>query len=384
MKILFSTDRFYPFTISRGAERYMYLLAKELLKKHEVHCIFPAETNKDYVSQKLNVHKRDASYFLESYLNKSVWLNTLLLNMKWKRILENFIKTNKPDIIITQPILSPATVEIAKKYKIKSTLFIHDLLHISPNGFFDQDPLSNGSIWKHMPGRSKLFYPLFNMVSNMNKNSLKNSDVVICNSESTRKINKKYIDKDSFVVYPAVEINKVKTKSKKQEYITFISPDRVKGLDIVLELADRLPKKKFLVLGYTTQDVMEELKKRKNITYIFRVKDIRSVYQKTKILIVPSLWQEGFGMVVVEANSNGIPCIVSNKGGLPEALGNGGIVIEQPKNIEVWIEAIESLDNKKLYNKISKNGIKHANKFDHKKSIQTIQKLLKVGNKELV
>jgi glycosyltransferase involved in cell wall biosynthesis len=45
-------------------------------------------------------------------------------------------------------------------------------------------------------------------------------------------------------------------------------------------------------------------------------------------LVVPSHWQEPFGLVAVEARSVGVPCIVSADGGLPEAGGRHALVCE--------------------------------------------------------
>ena len=47
------------------------------------------------------------------------------------------------------------------------------------------------------------------------------------------------------------------------------------------------------------------------------------IYQNIDILIVPSLFEEPFGRIVVEANSYDIPVLVSKRGGLPEIIRNG-------------------------------------------------------------
>lgn len=45
-----------------------------------------------------------------------------------------------------------------------------------------------------------------------------------------------------------------------------------------------------------------------------------------KWLVVPSNWQEPFGLVALEARSVGVPCIVTDDGGLPEAAGRDALV----------------------------------------------------------
>jgi glycosyltransferase involved in cell wall biosynthesis len=44
-------------------------------------------------------------------------------------------------------------------------------------------------------------------------------------------------------------------------------------------------------------------------------------------------------MVAVEAQSCGIPIIASARGGLPEAVGDGGLLIEDYRNVEAWVAA---------------------------------------------
>ena len=48
----------------------------------------------------------------------------------------------------------------------------------------------------------------------------------------------------------------------------------------------------------------------------------------TKILLAPSKWEEAWGRVASEAHCSGIPVVGSRRGGLPEAIGEGGIVLD--------------------------------------------------------
>ena len=50
--------------------------------------------------------------------------------------------------------------------------------------------------------------------------------------------------------------------------------------------------------------------------------------QTASIIVIPSIWQEPYGLVVSEAMSNGIAIITSDVGGIPEVLNNNGVLIE--------------------------------------------------------
>ena len=50
--------------------------------------------------------------------------------------------------------------------------------------------------------------------------------------------------------------------------------------------------------------------------------------KNASIIVIPSLWQEPFGLVVAEAMSNGMAVIASKVGGIPEIVKDKGILIE--------------------------------------------------------
>jgi glycosyltransferase involved in cell wall biosynthesis len=69
-------------------------------------------------------------------------------------------------------------------------------------------------------------------------------------------------------------------------------------------------------------------------------------YDCADLLLVPSLWQEPFGLVVVEAMARGLPVIASNLGGPAEILTHGvdGLLVE-PGNEQELAAAIRLLLN---------------------------------------
>jgi glycosyltransferase involved in cell wall biosynthesis len=64
-----------------------------------------------------------------------------------------------------------------------------------------------------------------------------------------------------------------------------------------------------------------------NVTLHPPTRDMRPLYARARLLLAPSQWEEAWGRVATEAQVSGIPVLASNRGGLPEAVGNGGILL---------------------------------------------------------
>jgi len=80
------------------------------------------------------------------------------------------------------------------------------------------------------------------------------------------------------------------------------------------------------------------------------------------LLVIPSL-EEGFGIPALEAMTIGLPVIASNRGALPEVVGDAGILIE-PDDIRALAEAIERvLSDDPLRRTLSAKGVEQAQHF---------------------
>ncbi len=148
--------------------------------------------------------------------------------------------------------------------------------------------------------------------------------------------------------------------------IAMINPCAVKGVSIFLALAARLPALPFAALpgwGTTAAD-MAGLRALPNVELLPNVRDMRELFARTRVLLMPSLWYEGFGLIVMQAMLHGIPVIASDSGGLVEAKSGTGFVIPAPHveryepefderamprpvvgrvDVEPWAEAIQTL-----------------------------------------
>lgn len=152
------------------------------------------------------------------------------------------------------------------------------------------------------------------------------------------------------VIYPFIALEDYKTETTR-ENVTFINPHPRKGCHIALEIARRCPEIPFtFVKGWPLtpeedQQLAENLATLPNVTLIQAQKDMRSLYATCKILLVPSIWEETYGRVATEAQASGIPVIASTRGGLPESVGTGGILIDPESPIDTWVNAIKNLWN---------------------------------------
>ncbi|MCL2349486.1 MAG: glycosyltransferase, partial [Planctomycetaceae bacterium] len=107
-----------------------------------------------------------------------------------------------------------------------------------------------------------------------------------------------------------------------------------------------------------------------NMSLMGNTPDPRDFYRVTKIMLVPSLFLESFGRVAAEAMINGIPVIGSNRGSLPEVIGDAGLTLDIPakytpetgiapsvEEIKPWVDAvIELWDNAEQYQLFAARG----------------------------
>lgn len=169
--------------------------------------------------------------------------------------------------------------------------------------------------------------------------------------------------------------------------VTMINPCAVKGISIFADLAKAFPTVPFVGLrGWgTTADDEAMLREIPNVTLRDAVKDIDEVLRETQILLMPSLWYEGFGLIVMEAMLRGIPVIASDYGGLSEStLGvsylapvssivkyedrfderHMPVPVVQPQNLAVWsLWLAELLEEQDTYVRVSEDSRKAAIQF---------------------
>jgi glycosyltransferase involved in cell wall biosynthesis len=169
--------------------------------------------------------------------------------------------------------------------------------------------------------------------------------------------------------------------------VAMINPCAVKGIGIFLETARRLLEVAFGALpGWgTTREDRRAMAELANIALLPNCRDIEQLLERTRLLLMPSLWYEGFGLIVMEAMLRGIPVVSSDAGGLVEAKEGTGFVIPvrpierydpvfdehgmprpvtAPQEIGPWVDAVRALlGDRALYEEESRRSRDAALRF---------------------
>lgn len=188
----------------------------------------------------------------------------------------------------------------------------------------------------------------------------------IANSQFTAAEYCKKFQINCTVVTPTVDFAKYASLGHKQ-FATLINVYPEKGFERALEIAQCCPDIPFLfVEGWRLSkehhaSILDKIRLLPNVTFLRRTDDMRSVYGRTKVLLAPSKWEEAWGRVASEAHCSAIPVIGSSRGGLPEAIGPGGIILDYDAPLDAWVSALKQLwSDDILYNRLSVAALAYA------------------------
>lgn len=220
----------------------------------------------------------------------------------------------------------------------------------------------------------------------------------VANSRYTQQWIASVWGRDSTLVYPHVDFEFYTAPEGPANAVSMINPIEMKGGGIFRAVAAQCPGRDFLAKGgwysFRNDDFSwdldairmqanafygapleipdEELERNaptdasfedcENVTFT-REPGILEVYAKTRVLVVPSQWAETFGRVVLEAMWNGIPVVASHRGGLPEACGGAGLLVDDYEDPAAWVTALERLDDPEVYDAFAQRGRRRAEDY---------------------
>jgi glycosyltransferase involved in cell wall biosynthesis len=177
------------------------------------------------------------------------------------------------------------------------------------------------------------------------------------------------------VIFPVLIEPSLYRVNTRGNYATIVNPIPRKGSEIVFALAASRPDIPFaFVEAWKLRNrVWKYLEARAahhgNIQLFRRTEDMREIYSLTRVIVAPSQGSEAWGRVVSEAQVSGIPAVASDSGGLPEAVGPGGLVVGRHADIKEWLSALSRLwDDQTEYENYSASARRHAERDDFQPS----------------
>jgi hypothetical protein len=144
---------------------------------------------------------------------------------------------------------------------------------------------------------------------------------------------------NQLVAHPPIHPEKFRTTPG--QHVTLSNLSKPKGGELFRLLASALPTVPFLGVkgGYGRQERVVP----QNVTIMPMVEDVRAVFRRTRILLMPSDY-ESYGRMAVEAACSGIPTIAHPCDGLREALGDRAIWCDRT-DLGTWIKAVRELQD---------------------------------------
>jgi glycosyltransferase involved in cell wall biosynthesis len=188
-----------------------------------------------------------------------------------------------------------------------------------------------------------------------------------------------------------IEPEDVLAEDREPIFATMINPSREKGLMFAARLAEELSLRRpdiamlFIESRGSAGRVVQaglvggfDLRRHENLMLSPPVSQPKEIYAATRVLLAPSLWLEPAGRVAAEALLNGIPPMVSDRGGLPEVCNGAGFTLPIPAEItprlarpvdrEVvlpWVDLIARLEDDEAFYQEQSDRARQAGQIYH-------------------
>lgn len=328
---------------------------------------------------KVITYFRDSSEIDEMLLGKIRAFFTSFFNLKSFIDLRRILKKEKPDIVHVHnlyPLISPSILPFIKRFKVPIVMTVHNYRLLCPNGLF----FTQGKICEKCTSKKKelnaimnncensIFksfgYALRNFMARKFKYYSKNIDFFLCltNFQKNKLIAKSFDEDKVKVINNVCDIDTIKNSiSKEKDYIGYVGRiSKEKGIDTLINLAEKMPNVKFKLAGVVSPDFDKSKLQKSNIILegFLNHTQLLHFYRNAKFLIFPSIWYETFGLTLVEAMSQNCAIIASDIGGVPEIVENNrtGLLFKSGDVEDLFQKTTFLSNNPKLVEKMGING----------------------------
>lgn len=338
VKIMIVNTYYYPDMVG-GAEHSVKILAENLQKAGNQVAVFCLNTQKkEFKKDIINgviIYRSTGGKFNDVGLIKSKkdkLKNYFVLtdNQSIKKEFQSALAEFMPDVVHTNnlPGLTTAVWQVCNSCNIPVIHTLRDYWLCNP--------------WKDKKRNGLQKLPL-RMVYHINRRKLlKRSQKISFVAGPSEYIVNRFVSDGYFKnvahqsVFNCVEIDRPKIseciklkESRKGEQICFLYAGALtekKGVMFLLDTFETIQNENISLWicgnGSLEAQVKKYAEKDKRIRFYGKVssEELAEKYKQSDVLIIPSVWAEPFGRVVIEANMYGNPVIASDVGGIPEII----------------------------------------------------------------
>lgn len=297
-----------------------------------------------------------------------------------KRTIRKLLSDHKPDIVHIHnlfPFISPSILRECKKAGIPVVMTVHNYRLFCPTGLYMIngricEKCNDGEYWcalRNCTGSlaKSIGYALRNYVARKQRLYLDNVTMYAALTEFQReRLISKGFPPDRIVVIPNMAtIRKPPKKKSSGNFVGFVGRvSQEKGIETLLLAARKCPSIPFKAAGDYNRmpDVLTRTPPNFQFLGKLRPEQVTDVYTESRIVVLPSIWFEGFPMVLVEAMLHGNPVLCSYIGGLPKIVEDGvtGLLFK-PGNADELAEKIRYLwDRPELCREMGEAGCRKA------------------------
>jgi len=306
----------------------------------------------------LEVHRQLLSqrgHDVRSYTRSSVELESMrmgeirafftgLYNPFSIRDIEKELQAFRPDVIHIHnlyPLVSPSILPVFRRAGIPVVMTVHNYRLACPNGLFYNnegicEKCSGGREWNCVLHNCESSFPksfgyaLRNAWARLAGYYRSNVDAFLCLTGFQKgKLVENGFREDACHVLPNfLELHPPfgeRTERERSGFFFIGRLNRQKGIDFLLEVAERLPQKSFRLAGSVDSSVVDIAKLPSNVQWLGVIDEEQKLRElrSAEALLFTSRSYEGFPMVFLEAMQQELPVIAPDLAGYPEIVRNG-------------------------------------------------------------